>query len=117
MPHALEFPGMRRAVVPLVRPCNAFINELVSHRLPRLAAIVRALNHLPGPAAGLRCIQTIWVHWRPFEVINLPARKMGAVDIPMLPFTVRRQDKCALARTNQYPYFAHAFPFSVSSMA
>ena len=50
VPHPLEFPRMRRAVVPLVRAGHAVVHELVAHRLPRLAAVVRALDHLPEPA-------------------------------------------------------------------
>ena len=44
MPDALELPGVRRAVVPLVRAGNAVVDEFVAHRLPGLAAIVRALD-------------------------------------------------------------------------
>ncbi len=36
MPHALELPRMRRAVVPLVRARHALIAELVAHRVPTL---------------------------------------------------------------------------------
>ena len=40
MPDALELPGMRRAVVPLVSAGDAVVDELVAHRLPGLAAVV-----------------------------------------------------------------------------
>ncbi len=111
MPDSLELPRMRRPVVPLMRAGDTFVHELVSHRLPAQAAVVRALDHLPGPGAGLRCVQPIRINRRSFDVIHLPARKMGAADIPMLPFAVRCQDKRALARTNQYSYVTHALPF------
>ena len=52
MPDALELPGMRRAVVPLVRAGHAVVDELVADRLPGLAAVVRALDQLPEPAAA-----------------------------------------------------------------
>ena len=52
MPDSLELPRVRRAVVPLVRAGVALVDELVAHRLPRLAAIVGALDQLPEPAAG-----------------------------------------------------------------
>ena len=42
MPDALELPGMRRAVVPLVRAGDAVVDELVADRLPGLAAVVRS---------------------------------------------------------------------------
>ena len=67
MPDALELPGVRRAVVPLVRAGDAVVDELVAHRLPRLAAVVRALDHLPEPAARLRRIQPIRVSGRSLE--------------------------------------------------
>ena len=107
MPDALELPGVRRAVVPLVRAGDAVVHELVAHRLPGLAAVVGALDHLPEPAAGLRRIQPIRVGGRSFEVIDLPARKVGAADVPSLALSVRRQDERALACANQYSYSAH----------
>src|SRR5579875_3463445 len=77
---AFEFPGVLRAVVPLMRReglagfGSCVIDELVAltfgktlrthghspaGRLPGLPAIVRALNHLPEPGAGLRCVQPV----------------------------------------------------------
>ena len=53
MPDALELPGMRRAVVPLVSAGDAVVGELVAHRLPGLAAVIGALDHLPEPAAAI----------------------------------------------------------------
>ena len=107
MPDALELPGVRRAVVPLVRAGDAVVHELVPHRLPRLAAVVGALDHLPEPAAGLRRIQPIRVGGRSLEVVDLPAGKVGTTDVPPFALAVRRQDERALARANQYPYPAH----------
>ena len=59
VPDALELPRVRRAVVPLVRAGNAVVDELVADRLPGLAAVVRALDHLPEPAAGLRGVEPV----------------------------------------------------------
>ena len=42
MPDALEFPGVLRAVVPLVSSGHAVVLELVADGLPGLAAVVRA---------------------------------------------------------------------------
>ena len=78
MPDALELPGVLRAVVPLVRAGDAVVRELVADRLPRLAAVVGALDHLPEPAAGLRRIQPVRVGGRALEVVDLPAREVGA---------------------------------------
>src|SRR5204863_705630 len=130
MPDTLEFPGMLRAVVPHVggerfagfrgrvvdelialafgRP---WLGVLLPRRRPRLypslAAIIRALNDLPEPAAGLRRIDAIRVGGRALEVIHLPARKMRTADVPLLALTIRCKDKFTLARSNQYPYSAH----------
>jgi hypothetical protein len=53
MPDALELPGMRRSVVPLMRPWNAVVDELVANWFPGFSAVVRALNELPEPSAAL----------------------------------------------------------------
>jgi hypothetical protein len=37
----------------------ALIGELVAHRLPRLAAVVGALDHLPEPAGRLRRVKPV----------------------------------------------------------
>ena len=112
VPDARELPGMRRAVVPLVSAGDAVVHELVPHRLPRLAAVAGALDHLPEPAAGLRRVQPIRVSRRPLEMVDLPASEVGATDVPPLALAVRRQDERALPRTNQDPYLAHSLtPF------
>ena len=80
MPDALELPGMRRAVVPLVRAGDAVVDELVAHGLPGLAAVVAALDHLPEPAAGLRGVEPIRIDGRAFQMIDLPAAEERAVD-------------------------------------
>src|SRR3954447_4820712 len=107
MPDARELPGMRRAVVPQMRAGHAVVDELVAHRLPGLAPVVGALDHLPEPAAGLRRIEAIRVGGRALEVVHLPAREVGAADVPAVALAVRRQDERALARPHQYPYSAH----------
>jgi hypothetical protein len=40
-------------------------------------------------------------------MIHLPTREVGAADIPFFAFSVRRENKRALARANQYSYSAH----------
>ena len=107
MPDAFEFPRMLRAVVPLVRAGHAVVDELVADRLPRFAAVVRALDHLPEPAAGLRRIDAVRISGRAFEVINLPAREMRPADFPFCALPVRREDERAFACTDEYSNFAH----------
>src|SRR5215475_7206711 len=107
MPDALELPGVRCAVVPLVRAGDAVVHELVPHRFPRLAPIFGALDLLPKPAAGLRRIQPLRVSGRALEVVDLPAAKVGATDIPLYALGIRPQNERTLACPNEYPYRAH----------
>ena len=107
MPDALELPGVLRAVVPLVSAGIAVVLELVADGLPGLAAVVRALDHLPEPAAGLRRIEPVRVGRRALEVVDLPAREVGAADLPLLALAVGRQDERAFARADQNSYSAH----------
>src|SRR6267154_2315076 len=103
MPHPLELPRMLRAVVPLVggerlaafgrrivselialalrRPGRGWFARRRSGLVPGFAPIVRALNNLPKPSAGLGRIQPIRIPGGSLEVIDLPARKMGAAYI------------------------------------
>ena len=53
MPHSFELPGMRCAVVPLVRAGHTVVSKIVPDGFPGLAAIVGALNELAKPTAGL----------------------------------------------------------------
>src|SRR5688572_18031746 len=99
---------MRRAVVPLMRTGYAFINELIPHRLPCLAAVVGSLDLLAEPAARLRRVQSIGVSRRAFHVVQLPPGKMGPVDVPSLASSVRCQNERALARADEYTYTAHS---------
>src|SRR6266851_10434071 len=82
MPDALELPGARRAVVPEVRAGLAVVDELVPHRLPSLAPVVGALDQLPEPPGGLRRIEPIRIGRRSFKVVDLPAPKVRAGDLP-----------------------------------
>jgi hypothetical protein len=110
MPHALELPRMRGAVVPLVGAGCSVVDKFVADGFPRLPAVVRALNHLPEPSGGLRAIQTVRIRGRPLQVIDLPAREMGPADVPLFPLAVRRQHEGPLACADQYAYSAHPSP-------
>src|SRR5207302_1112108 len=80
---------------------------LIADRLPGLAAIVGPLDGLPEPAAGLRRVQPIRLSGGALDVVDLPAREVGALHVPLLALAVRGQDEGALACANQYPYSAH----------
>src|SRR5437016_7184396 len=107
MPHPLELPRMRSAVVPLVRAGDAVVQELVTHGLPGLATVIGALHGLPEPAAGLRRIEAVRVGGRSLHVVDLPAGKMRAAGFPLSTFAIGGQKECAFARANQYSYPAH----------
>ena len=109
MPDALEFPGMRRAVVPHVRAGLAVVDELVADRLPRLAAVVGPLDHLPEPAAGLRRVNPIRIDGRALHVVDLPAAKMRAADVPLLALAVGSEDEGALAGADEDADGGHVF--------
>ena len=131
VPDALELPRVLRAVVPLVRGerlaglGRRVVDELVALALghavrrrgrlagrrarlvPRLAAVVGALDDLPEPAAGLRRVDPVRIDGRALEVVDLPAGEVRAADVPPLSLAVRRQDERALARADQDSYPAH----------
>ena len=101
MPDPLELPGVLGAVVPLVGAGEALVLELVAHRLPGFAPVVGALELLAEPAAGLRGIDPVRLGGGSFEMIDLPARKVGPADLPGFARAVRAQDKSAFARADQ----------------
>src|ERR1039458_7456258 len=124
MPDTFELPRMLGAVVPQVGAHCALVHELIAlalghairslgrpaaRRLPRLATVIRALNDLSEPAATLRCIQTVRVNGRTLHMINLPAAKLEAADIPFFALAICGQDERALFCANQDSYFAHRF--------
>src|SRR5215469_16789302 len=107
MPHALEFPRMLRAIVELMRgerlACfrGGVVDEFVALTLrhaaragrfsrrrarlmPRFAAVVRALDDLAEPPAGLRGIDAIRIGGRSFERIERPSRKVRTADVPLI---------------------------------
>src|SRR5215831_17556411 len=128
MPDPLELPRVRRAVVKLVSGerlaglRGRVVDELVAlalghalgrlrypatRRLPGFATVAGALDDLPEPTGRLRGIDTVRVNRRSLHVIDFPARKKRAGDLPLLALPVRRQQEGALARANQDPYLAH----------
>ena len=111
MPDALEFPRMLLSIVELMCSegfpgfCGSVVNKLIAlafghasgaglfaRRCPWLypgfAAVIRALNDLPKPTAGLRCIDTIRVCRRALEVVHLPAGEVGTAYLPLLTLAV-----------------------------
>src|SRR5688572_24348255 len=63
--------------------------------IPGLAAIVRPLNDLPKPAAGLRGIQSMGINRGTLEMVQLPPGKMRSTDFPLPALPVRCQDERA----------------------
>src|SRR6266496_5644152 len=126
MPNALELPGMLSAVIPLMCARDTVVNKFVAlaflhavgtfqflraapGRIPFFSAVIRALNDLAEPPAGLRCINSVRINWRTLYVVNFPARKMRTADFPSFARAIRRQDERPFSCTNYYSYFAHSF--------
>src|SRR5262245_33360390 len=107
MPDSLEFPGMRRAVVPLVRTGEACIHDVVADWPPRLSAVAGSLDELPEPSTVLRRIEAIQVSCRSLHMVDPPAGKVGASDVPPFALCIRSQYECTLARPDQRSHTAH----------
>src|SRR5262249_25395366 len=110
---ALELPGMRGAVIPLVRAGHAVIHEFVADRLPRLSPVVRALHDLSVPAARLGRVQPVRVGGRSLHVINLPSPEVPAAHLPMFPFAIGGENEGAFTRAHQNSYVAHSVILSM----
>src|SRR5262249_48077196 len=109
VPHALELPGARCAVVVLVRAGDALVLELVAGRLPGLAAVVRALHDLSGPTAGLGSIDAVRIGGRSLHMVDLPAGEVRSADFPFFALSVGFEQERAFARAGQHSYFTHRF--------
>src|SRR5438128_11244174 len=72
MPDPGELEGPLRSVVPEVIADGTLVRELVAHRLPRLAAVAGALDHLAEPAAGLRGVDPVRIGGRSLQMVDLP---------------------------------------------
>src|SRR5207237_10096523 len=98
-----DLPRVRGAVAPLGRTGCAVVEELVARRLPCLAAVLGPLEHLAEPAARLRGVDPVGVHRGCLQVVDLPAGKVRAIDLPALAARVRAQDERSLPRPDGYP--------------
>src|SRR5262249_29433323 len=107
VPDPFELPGVRRAVVPLMRAGHALVDKLVVDGLPGLAAVVRTLDLLPEPAARLRRVDAVGIDRRSLEVIQLPAAEERPADVPALALAVRGEDEGPLARPDEHSHSAH----------
>ena len=92
---------MLGAVVPLMRPGNAFVVEIFADWIPGFAAIVRALDQLPKPTARLRGVDAVRINRRTFEMINFPTGKVRATDFPVVALAVGGENKRAFARADE----------------
>src|SRR5436190_624361 len=112
MPDSFELPWLWSAVIKLMRRkrfagfSRCVVNKLIaftfrhpvgrSSRLacrrsglePRLTTVVRALNDLAKPTAGLRRVNAVRIHRGSFDVIHLPTGKMRATHIPLFAFSI-----------------------------
>src|ERR1043166_2230512 len=111
MPDSLEFPGMRRAIVPLMRAWDAVVQEFVTDWRPSFPTVIGALYQLPKPTAVLRGIEPLCVGGRSLQMEYLPAGKMGARNVPLCAHCVGSENECTLARPHQSSYTA---PLSLS---
>src|ERR1043166_7424380 len=133
MPDPFELPRVLGAIVPHMggersaRLRRNVVSELVALPLrhsvgsrrcfarresrlkPGLSAVIGTLNYLSEPSARLRRINSIRIRRRSFQVIHLPPREMRPIHLPVLAFSIRRQDKSALPRSHQDSYSAHRF--------
>src|SRR5579871_1929019 len=130
MPDALELPRMLRAIVELMRGerlagfRRSVVDELVAlafrhaagsgrfarrrpRLMPRFAPVIRALDDLPEPSAGLRGIDAVRINGRSFEVVEFPAREVRSAHVPFITLAVCRKNECAFTRTHEDSNFAH----------
>jgi hypothetical protein len=107
MPHPLELPRVRCAVVPQVGARLTVVDKLVADRVPRLSPVVRPLDDLPVPVGPLRRIHPIRIGRRSLDVVDLPAPEMGSVDLPLAACGVRRNDERSLLCPDQNSHPAH----------
>src|SRR5262245_42267899 len=110
MPHSLEFPGMRRAVVPLMRAQDTVVEEFVTDRCPRFSTVVGTLYQLPEPRAVLRRIEPLCINGRSLQMEYLPAGEVGARKLPLFAHCIGSQNECTLARPHEYSYATHHSP-------
>jgi hypothetical protein len=101
MPNTREFPGVRRSVVPHVRAGDTVVHEFIADGIPGFAAIIRTLDQLAEPAGGLRGVEAVKVGGRSLHMVDLPAGKIWAADVPAFALAIGSQDKGAFARTHQ----------------
>ncbi len=115
----LNSHGCGRAVVPLMGARHAVVDELVADRLPGLAAVVGALDHLTEPAARLRGVEAVRVDGRALEVVDLPAPKCGPLTSQRsrLPSDVRTNAPLRVPTSNRTPLIPCSFATRVLPMA
>jgi hypothetical protein len=91
-----------------MRSRSAVVDELVADGLPGFAGIIGTLDELTEPPGGLRCVETVGVSGRSFEVVDFPAGNMRTADVPSLALAVCRQHERPLARADEYSNAAHS---------
>src|ERR1043165_5190201 len=81
--------------------------EVVADRVPALAAVVGALDHLAVPAGRLRGVDAVGIGGGALQVVHLPAREEGPRPGPVLALAVCREHERALASADQYAHTTH----------
>src|SRR5690242_9526748 len=100
MPDSLEFPGMRRAVVPLMRAQDTVVQEFVTDWRPSLPPVIGTLYLLPKPCAVLGGIKPPCISGRSLQMKYLPPGKVGASNLPLLARCIGSQNECTFARSH-----------------
>ena len=107
MPDALELPRMGSPVVPLMRAGLSRVAELVPHRFPGAASVIRALRQLAMPVRPLRSVDPVRIDRRTLEVHHLHSAEVRTLDPPLPPRGVGAEDEGSLLGTDQHAYFRH----------
>lgn len=111
MPDPFKFPGMRRAIVPLMCAGFAVVLKVIADRLPRFSSVVGPLNRLSVPISELGRIDPIWIGGRAIDMKNFPAAELRPVNSPVFSLCVAGQDEGAFGRANQYSNPTHRIAF------
>src|ERR1700687_2868403 len=82
--------------------------------MPRLTAVIRSLDDLTEPTAGLRCEEPVRIGRRALHVVDLPAREVRTADVPVLALPISLQYERALARAHEYSHPAHSLVLPLS---
>ena len=102
VPHALELPRVRRAVVPLVRArARRRMRTCCRPGSKVLPPSSERWISCPNQPLRLRHVDPVRIDRRALEVVDLPAGEVRAADVPVAPLAVGREDEGTLAGADQ----------------